>query len=181
MKARSAVRARGEGGACACDWTHTWGREASAALPLAALRRTAAGGRASGEGGAHGCAWTRTWDEGAEQALSLAERAAPSACVCVLRGGGVGVGHTQHREGALCGVRGRGGMCAWVLGGECWGVHGLAVMQFCPEAQSLARRLTALMGPWPSGESDDSSGITFRPSMCCIMCMHRRHASAMHQ
>ena len=50
--------------------------------------------------------------------MSLAERAAPSACVCVLRGRGVGVGHTHHRKEALCGVRGRGGMCAWVRGGE---------------------------------------------------------------
>ena len=65
-------------------------------------------------------------------------------------------------------------------GGDCGGVHGLTVMRFCPEAQSLARRLTALMGPWPSGGSADCSGITFRPSMCCIMCMHRQHASAMH-
>lgn len=99
------------------------------------------GGHASGEEGAHGCAWTRTWEEGAAQALSLAERAAPSACVCVLRGGGVGVGHTQHREGALRGARGRGGMCAWVLGvgkaGACMN------LQCC----GFARRLRV----WPGG------------------------------
>ena len=46
-------------------------------------------------------------------------------------------------------------------GGDCGGVHGLTVMRFCPEAQSLARRLTALMGQWALGESADSSGITF--------------------
>ena len=44
-------------------------------------------------------------------------------------------------------------------GGE--GVHGLTVLRFCPKAQSLARRLTALMGQWALGESADSSGITF--------------------
>ena len=41
------------------------------------------------------------------------------------------------------------------------GVHGLTVLRFCPKAQSLARRLTALMGQWALGESADSSGITF--------------------
>ena len=87
-------------------------------LALGCIAKDRCGGRASGVEGAHRCAWTRTWEEGAEQALSLAERAAPSACVCVLRGGGVGVGHTHHRKEALCGVRGRGGMCAWVRGGE---------------------------------------------------------------
>lgn len=97
-----------------CGWTHTKGREASAALPLALAVQPSAcwrvwGGHASGEEGAHGCAWTRTWEEGAAQALSLAERAAPSACVCVLRGGGLGVGHTQHRSQHwwACGHQGR--------------------------------------------------------------------------
>ena len=84
---------------------------------------------------------TRTWEEGAEGALSLAERAAPSACVCVLRGGGVGVGHTHHSQGALCGVRGRGGMCAWVRGGEIAGA--CMDLQCC----GFARRLRV----WPGG------------------------------
>ena len=63
-----------------CGWTHTKGREASAALPLALAVQPSACwrvgvGHASGEEGALGCAWTRTWEEGAEQALFLAKRA----------------------------------------------------------------------------------------------------------
>ena len=62
----------------------------------------------------------------------------------MLRGGGVGVGHTHHSKEALCGVRGRGGMCAWVLGGRggrgrAW-TYSAAVLpegsEFGPEAHS---------------------------------------------
>ena len=93
---------------------------------------------AGGRGGA-------TWEEGAEVALSLAERAAPSACVCVLRGGGGGGGHKQYCEGARWMVCARGGMCAWVLGGRGGGrgrawTYSAAVLpegsEFGPEAHS---------------------------------------------
>ena len=172
-------RARGEGGVHGCARTRTWEEEGSGADPdlgraggplhlcgcggswgergvplAAALRRTA-------EGGAGGGA---TWEEGAEVALSLAERAAPSACVCVLRGGGGGAWVTNNIAKERDGWCARGEGCAhgcWEGGGGGEGVHGLTVLRFCPKAQSLARRLTALMGQWALGESADRSGITF--------------------
>lgn len=107
-------------------------------------------------------------------------RPRPPACVCCAGGALAWVTHSIAKE--RCGGRADGEGCAhgcW--GGEGGGVHELTVLRFCPEAQSLARRLTALVGLWSSGESADCSGITVRPSMCCIMRMHRRHALAMHQ
>ena len=140
-------------------------------LAARAVPSTCVGAAAAGGGG--GCLWLRhcegpptggrggaTWEEGAEVALSLAERAAPSACVCVLRGGG-GAWVTNNIAKERDGWCARGEGCAhgcWEGGG---GVHGLTVLRFCPKAQSLARRLTALMGQWALGESADSSGITF--------------------
>ena len=93
------------------------------------------------------CSWTQTWEKGAKPAL--AERAAHR----IAKERRPTESRRRIAKERRVGCAGGEGCAHWCWEGESGGVHGLTVLRFCPEAQSLARRLNAQMGPWASGES----------------------------
>ena len=143
-------------------------------LAARAVPSTCVGAAAAGGGG--GCLWLRHCEGpprggpggrnlggGSGGGLVLGRAGGPVHLrVCAARGGGAWVTNNIAKERDGWCARGEGSAHGcWEGGGGGEGVHGLTVLRFCPKAQSLARRLTALMGQWALGESADSSGITF--------------------